>query len=120
MEATDTKSLLPVHTILGASGYTKINTRKPKRIGAVGESVAEYAQLEWTIMSPGTGTDLDSMFLSQTTSSGGELRRMDVLDIEDTPSGDQGVVHAEFLEKLRRSPEGWYETTLPWKGDATE
>ena len=25
-------------------------------------------------------------------------------------------MHQEFLEQLKRSPEGWYETALPWKG----
>lgn len=33
------------------------------------------------------------------------------------PAGDQSVVYTEFKEQLRRSPEGWYETGLPWKGD---
>ena len=37
--------------------------------------------------------------------------------MEDTPIGDQRVVHQEFLEQLKRSPEGWYETALPWKGN---
>ena len=69
-------------------------------------------------MSPGTETDLDSMFLAQTASNDyEELYRMDVLGLEDTPNGDQSVVYAEFHKQLRRSPDGWYETRLPWKGD---
>ena len=69
-------------------------------------------------MSPGTGGDVDSMFLAHTMPSDYEdLCRMDVLGIADPPSGDQSVVHAEFLEQLQRSPEGWYESGLPWKGD---
>ena len=118
MEDTDTKSLLPVHIILGASDYAKIKTHESQRIGAVGEPVAEYTRFGWTILSPGTETDLDSMFLAQTASNDyEELYRMDVLGLEDTPSGDQSIVYAEFLEQLSRSPEGWYETGLPWKGD---
>ena len=27
------------------------------------------------------------------------------------------MVHAEFREQLQRSPEGWYEATLPLKGN---
>ena len=42
---------------------------------------------------------------------------MDVLGLEDTPTGDQNVVHAEFREQLQRSPEGWYEAALPWRGN---
>nr|XP_058950553.1 uncharacterized protein LOC131778181 [Pocillopora verrucosa] len=69
-------------------------------------------------MSPGTETDLDNMFLVQTASNDcEELYRMDVLGLEDAPSGDQSVVYAEFRKQLRCSPDGWYEAQLPWKGD---
>ena len=118
MEDTDTKSLLPVHVILGASDYAKIKTSTSQRTGAIGEPVAEFTLLGWTIMSPGSEQNLDSMFLAQTTSSSYEtLCRMDVLGLEDKPNGDQSVVYEEFIEQLSRSPEGWYETGLPWKGD---
>ena len=57
------------------------------------------------------------MFLTQTSIGDyEELCRMDVLGLQDTPIGDQDVVHQEFLEQLKCSPEGWYETALPWKG----
>ena len=118
MEDTDLKKMLPVHVILGASDYARIKTRESQRTGAMGEPVAEYTRFGWTIMSPGTETDLDSMFLAQTASNDyEELYRMDVLGLEDAPSGDQSVVYAEFREQLRRSPDGWYEARLPWKGD---
>ena len=114
MEDIDTKSLLPVHVILGTSDYAKIKTH----IGAIGEPVAEYTLFRWTIMSPGSETDLDKMFLAQTASNDYEEHyRMDVLGLEDKSDGDQSVVYEEFLEQLSRSPEGWYETGLPWKGD---
>ena len=102
------KKILPVHVILGASDYARIKTRESQRTGAMGEPVAEYTRFGWTIMSPGTETDLDSMFLAQTASNDyEELYRMDVLGLEDTPNGDQSVVYAV----------SWYETRLPWKGD---
>ena len=57
------------------------------------------------------------MFLTQTSIGDyKELCCMDVLGLQDTPIGDQEVVHQEFREQLKRSPEGWYETALPWKG----
>ena len=31
-------------------------------------------------------------------------------------AGDQTSVYEEFKEQFIRSPEGWYETSLPWKG----
>ena len=118
MEDTDLKKMLPVHVILGASDYARIKTRESQRTGAMGEPVAEYTRFGWTIMSPGKETDLHSMFLAQTASNDyEELYRMDVLGLEDAPSGDQSVVYAEFREQLRRSPDGWYEARLPWKGD---
>ena len=118
MEDTDLKKMLPVHVILGASDYARIKTHESQRTGAMGEPVAEYTCFGWTIMSPGIETDLDSMFLAQTASNDcEELYRMDVLGLEDAPSGDQSVVYAEFREQLRRSPDGWYEAHLPWKGD---
>ena len=117
MEDTDLK-MLPVHVILGTSDYARIKTRESQRTGAMGEPVAEYTHFGWTIMSPGTETDLDSIFLAQTASNDcEELYRMDVLGLEDTPSGNQSVVYTEFREQLRRSPNGWYEARLPWKGD---
>ncbi|CAB4010113.1 Hypothetical predicted protein, partial [Paramuricea clavata] len=102
MVETDTKSVLPVHLILGAAEYSKIKTSEPQRTGEVGEHVAEFG---WAIMSPGVQPNLDNMFLAQTAQSDyEELCHMDVLGIQDTPSGDQKVVHEEFLEQLRRDP----------------
>ena len=37
--------------------------------------------------------------------------------IVDRPNGDQNLVCEEFEEQLVRSPEGWYETSLLWKGN---
>ena len=45
------------------------------------------------------------------------LCALDVLGLVDTPTGDQGDVYNEFKEQLSHSPEGWYETALPWKGN---
>ena len=48
MEDIDTKSLLSVHVILGASDYAKIKTRESQRIGAIGETAAEYTLFGYT------------------------------------------------------------------------
>ena len=46
-----------------------------------------------------------------------QLCALDFLDLEDTPENDQGVVYPDFKEQLVRSPDGWYESNLPWKGN---
>ena len=43
-----------------------------------------------------------------------------MLGLADAPEHDQNTVHAEFKEQLERSPEGWYETGLPWKSNHPE
>lgn len=69
------------------------------------------------MVSPGKEVDLTNMFLTQASSCDYEnVWRLDVLGLEDTNVGDQGIVYEEFKEQLR-SPEGWYEVGLPWKGN---
>jgi hypothetical protein len=117
MEDNDTKPLLPVHLILGASAYAAIKTAEPPRVGLPGESEAEKTRFRWTMTSPGKEFDHSKMLLTQTSQSDDEdLCRLDVLGLEDKPEHDQYAVHAEFREQLVRHQEGWYETGLLWKG----
>ena len=114
----DPKPYLPVHLILGASDHAAIKTSERPRVGLPVEPVAEKTKLGWTIMSPGTKIDHTNMLLTQTSHVDyEELCRLDVLGLEDTPEHDQRTVYAEFREQLVRHPEGWYETSLPWKGN---
>ena len=86
MDDVDKKSKLPVHLILGTNEYTKIKTSEAQRAGAMGEPVAEHTKFGWTIMSTGKEVNIESMFLTQTTTSDYEnLCRMDVLGLEDSP-----------------------------------
>ena len=69
-------------------------------------------------MSPGADTDLLPVYLAVNSTVDYErLCALDVLGLADTLTGDQGDVYDEFKEQLSRSPEGWYETALPWKGN---
>jgi len=107
MEETDVKKILPFHVILGANEYTKIKMAGYQRTGAMGKPIAEQTRLSWTIMSSGAEVDLQNMFLTQTSVGDcKEVCHMNVLGFEDTPIRDQQVVHQEFLEQLKRSPEG--------------
>ena len=118
MEDKDLKSLLPVHLILCAGEYSKIKTSVPKRTGCIGQPVAELTLFGWTLISSGKEAPLNNMLLTQTAQGDyEELCQVDILGLKDTPIGDQQAVHAQFLEQLHRSPEGWYEMGLPWKGN---
>ena len=98
MEDTDTKSQLPVHLILGASDYAKIKTQEAQCSGAIREPVAELHVLGGPLCHLAQRLICTSMFLAQTASNDyEELYRMDVLGLEDSPSGDQNVVYTEFL-----------------------
>ena len=83
----------------------------------IGKEVAPSAELTkfgWFLTSPGKDFDNKVMLLTQTTQIDyEELCRLAVLGLQDTPEHDQSVVFEEFKERLTRSPEGWYETTLP-------
>ena len=118
MNDNDEKPELPVHLILGASEYARIKTETKPKIGNPNEPVAEFTKFGWTILSPGKEIDLTQMLLTQTASPDYEqLCRLDVLGLKDSETGDQGIVYEEFKEQLTRNPEGWYETSLPWKGN---
>ena len=110
--------MLPVHVVLGGGEYARIKTENRPRVGNEGEPIAELTKLGWFIMSPGKEFDHAHMLLTQTTQHNyEELCHLDVLGLADTSEHDQESVYSEFKEQLVRSPEGWYETGLPWRGN---
>ena len=114
----DDKAEVPVHLILGASEFAKIKTGSAPRVGRPGDPVAERTKFGWILLSPGKEVDTNSLLFAQTSHADyEELCRLDVLGLADTPERDQLEVYREFKEELTRSPEGWYETGLPWKGN---
>jgi hypothetical protein len=69
-------------------------------------------------MNPGVELNHNTMLLTQTSQKDYEdLCRLDVLGLADTAEHDQSMVYSEFKEQLTRSPSGWYETGLPWRGN---
>ena len=114
----DTKPSLPIHMVLGSGEYAKIKTETKPRLGKQNAPIAELTKLAWFIMSPGKEYNNNLMLLTQTSHSDyEELCKLDVLGLRDTKEHDQSVVFDEFKEQLTRSPDGWYETTLPWKAN---
>ncbi|PFX12136.1 hypothetical protein AWC38_SpisGene23954 [Stylophora pistillata] len=116
MDDEDTKQMLPVHIMLGANDFAKIRTGERLRVGCRGDPVAESTRSGWTVMSPGADSGL-SPALSVVNSNADyeKLCALDVLGLANSATGDQSAVYDEFMEQLVRSPEGWYETGLPWK-----
>ena len=114
----DTKEQLPIHVILTAGDYVKIKTNTKLLIGKTGEPIAELTKFGWFLMSLGNEFDRQTMLLTQTSHVFYEqLSHLDVLGLEDSPEDNQKIVHSEFKEQLPRSPEGWYETGLPWRNN---
>ena len=103
MLGEDTKAMLPVHLILGASEFSWIKTEQGARIGRPGEPVAEKTRFGCTIMPPGNEPNLSKMQLTQTSQADLEsLCRLDMLGLQDPGVGDQEEVYREFREQLRR------------------
>ncbi|KAK3700050.1 hypothetical protein QZH41_004349 [Actinostola sp. cb2023] len=118
MDDDDEKDQLPVHLIIGANDFAKIRTGERLRVGRRGDPVAEFTRFGWTIMSPGADTDLSAAYMAiNSTTDYEQLCALDILGLANNPTGDQGHVYNEFKEQLTHSPEGWYETGLPWKGN---
>ena len=96
----------------------KFAAGKRLRVGRRGDPVAEFMRFGWALMSPGAETYLSPVYLAVNSTADYEcLCALDALGLADTPMGDQGDVYEEFKEQLWCSPEGWYETALPWKGN---
>ena len=118
MDDDDTKKMLPVHLILGANDFAKIQTGERLRVGGRGDPVAEFTRFGWTIMSPGADGGLSPAMLAvNSTADYKKLCALDVLGLADCATGDRSAFYDEFKEQLVRSPEGWYETGLTWKGN---
>ena len=67
-------------------------------------------------MSPGADSGLSPALLAVNSNADYEkLCALDVLGLAYPETGDQSAVYDEFKEQLVRSPEGWYETGLPWE-----
>ena len=115
----DQKPQLPVHVVLGSGEYARIKTRTNPLVGAEGQPITEKTKLEWFAMSPGAyAMDHNTMLLTRTSQKDYEdLCRLDILGLADIAEHDQSAIYSELKEQLSRSPSGWYETGLPWRGN---
>lgn len=87
MEDKDTKDMPPVHLILGASDYFKINTENTPRMGALVEPIGEKAKFVGLLCY----VELFTMFFMQTSSADYErLCWLDLLGLANVVSRQSG------------------------------
>lgn len=84
MDDVDTKTILPVYMVLGASDYARIKTATPAKVGDDGKPVAERTRLGWTIISQGRKMNHSYLMLTRSAHEDYiELCSLDVLGFED-------------------------------------
>ena len=77
------------------------------RVGQTREPLAELTCLGWVLMSPDKEVELSKLMVIKTFTDDYEnLYRLDVLGVTDSVS-DEGTVHQEFKEQLRKDKNGW-------------
>jgi len=65
MNDDDKRPELPIHLILGASRYSRIQTDTKPRIGKAGDPIAELTSLPWTMTSAGKEARIGSVYLPE-------------------------------------------------------
>ena len=116
MHDTDTRNLLPIHIILGASDFAKINMGARPKVGQIGETFAEQTKMGWVIMPPGRESNIVSALFTETSVNDYEkLYDADVLELKESHCKHDDYVYEKFKKQLTRDKEGWYETGLVWK-----
>ena len=64
---SDTKNLLSIHIILGASNFAKIKIETCPRVGQIGEPSAEQTKMGGIIMLPSRKSDIVSALFTKTS-----------------------------------------------------
>ena len=119
-EGTESDSM-PVHVILGAADYQRIRTTEPLILGANPDKDpgAEFTMHGWTVYRrqlEEEGSE-KQFFLKTDQEEFAKLCWLDVLGLTDTGTTEDTRIHEDFLQQLRRTSSGYYETKLPWKED---
>ena len=118
MNENQTKAILPIHVILGASDFTKIKTQERTRIGQIGDPVPELTKLRWVIMSPGKESSYSNVLLrTASINTYEELCSLDILGLLDKHhlSKPDDVVLEKFKRQLTQDKNRCHETNLIWK-----
>ena len=112
MDEFQTKAVLPIHVILGASDFTKVKTKEAPRIMKIGDPIAELTKLRWIIISPGKESNYSHLLLKTSAfNNHEEICSLDVLDISKKEDVTNESVLNTFKSQLLEK-EGFYETGL--------
>ena len=107
MYDTDTKNLLPIHIILGASDFAKIKMGICPRVGQIRETFAEQTKMGWVIMSPGRESDIVSALFTKTSVNNYEkLCDTNVLRLKESHYKHDDYVYENFNKQLKKDEEG--------------
>ena len=116
MHDIDTKNLLPIQIILGASDFAKIKMGTCPRVDQIGEPFAEQLKMGWVIMLPDRESDIVSALFTKTFVNDHEkLYDTDVLGLKESHYKIDDYVYDKFKKQLKRDKEGWCETGLAQK-----
>lgn len=112
---------IPVHIILAAADYQRIRSTEQPILGKNPDADpgAEFTMLGWILygrlMSDSHSVEKE-FFLNSSQSEFERLCSLDVLGLVDSPTPNTSF-HEDFTEHLQFTPDGYYETRLPWKAD---
>ena len=113
MHDTNTKYLVPIYIILGASDFAKIKMGAYAWVDDISEPFAEQTKMGWVIMSPGREIDtVSALFTKTSVNDNGKLFDTDALGLEQSHYKHDGHIYKKFI---KRDDKGWYETGLVWK-----
>ena len=108
---------MPVHIIVGAADYQRIRTTEPLILEANPDKDpgAEFTMLGCQLMT-GSGAE-KQFFLKSGQEEFERLCSLDVLGIANRETKEDSRINEDFLQQLTKTPDGYYETKLPWKAD---
>ena len=94
MHDTDTRNLLPVHIILGASDFAKIKMGTCPRVGQISEPFAKQTKIGCVIMLPGRESDTVSVLFTKTSVNDFQkLCDTEVLGLNESHDNYDGYVY---------------------------
>ena len=100
MHDTNTKYLLPIYIILGASDFAKTKMGAYAWVGNISEPFAEQTKMSWVIMSPGREIDIVSALFTKTSVNDNEkLFDTDVLGLEQSHCKHDGHIYKKFIKR---------------------
>ena len=114
MEDKHQEPEMSIHIVLGIGNIRKSRPTQWSELAKQGEPVVEKTHLRWTSTSPGKDFHVTSMMLTRNSiCDHDKLCRLDVLGIEDSPTGGQMYIYQSFKIRWNVKPIDLMETQTP-------